>query len=89
MHLCHYYVNTVQYIMYCFVNTVQYITVVHYLVRKYCTVLTSVDSHDILHSYFVQYITVVHYVIITGLVFILAGAVCNVWEFVLVQTYHA
>ncbi len=24
-----------------------------------------------------------------GLVFILAGAVCNVWEFVLVQTYHA
>ena len=24
-----------------------------------------------------------------GLVFILAGAVCNIWEFVLVQTYHA
>jgi hypothetical protein len=38
--LCHYYVNTVQHITYS-VNTVQYITVVHYLVRKYCTVLTS------------------------------------------------
>ena len=47
--LCHYYVNTVQYISYS-VNTVQYITVVHYLVRKYCTVLTSVDSNDILCS---------------------------------------
>jgi hypothetical protein len=43
--LCHYFVNTVQ-----SVNTVQYITVVHYLVRKYCTVLTSVDSNDILCS---------------------------------------
>jgi hypothetical protein len=32
------------------VNTVQYITVVHYLVRKYCAVLTSVDSNDILYS---------------------------------------
>jgi hypothetical protein len=30
--LCHYYVNTVQYITYS-VNTVQYITVVHYLLR--------------------------------------------------------
>ena len=28
MYLCHYYVNTVQYIMY----TVQYITVVHYVI---------------------------------------------------------
>ena len=47
--LCHYYVNTVQYITYS-VNTVQYITVVHYLVRKYCAVLTSVDSTDTLCS---------------------------------------
>ena len=47
--LCHYYVNTVQYITYS-VNTVQYITVVHYLLRKYCTVLTSVDSNDILYN---------------------------------------
>jgi hypothetical protein len=47
------------------VNTVQYITVVHYLVRKYCTLLTSVDSNDILYRYAVQDITVVHYVIIT------------------------
>ncbi len=44
--LCHYYVNTVQYITYS-VNTAQYI---HYLVRKYCAVLTSVDSNDILCS---------------------------------------
>ena len=47
--LCHYYVNTVQYITYS-VNTVQYITVVHYLVHKYCAVLTSVDSNDILYN---------------------------------------
>ena len=59
-----YYVNTVQYITYS-INTVQYITVVHYLVRKYSTVLTSVDSNDILYRYTVQYITVVNYVIIT------------------------
>jgi hypothetical protein len=66
-----YYVNTVQYITYS-VNTVQYITVVHlqyitvvyYLVRKYCIVLTSVDSNDNLYRYTVQYITVVHYAII-------------------------
>ncbi len=49
MHLFHYYVNTVQYITYS-VNTVQYITVVNYLVQKYCAVLTSVDSNDILLS---------------------------------------
>ncbi len=47
--LCHYYVKTVQYISYS-VNTVQFITVVHYLVRKYCALLTSVDSNDILCS---------------------------------------
>jgi hypothetical protein len=45
----YYYVNTVQYITYS-VNTVQYITVVQYLVRRYCAVLTSVDSNDILCS---------------------------------------
>jgi hypothetical protein len=70
MHLCHYYVNTVQYIMYTVqyitvvhhyyvntvqyitysINTVQYITVIHYLLRKYCTVLMSVDSNDILYN---------------------------------------
>jgi hypothetical protein len=44
-----YYVNTVQYITYS-VNTVQYITVVHYFVCKYCAILTSVDSTDILCS---------------------------------------
>ncbi len=53
--LCHYYVNTVQYITYS-VNTVQYITVVHYLLRKYCTVLTSVDSNDILYSVLCTYV---------------------------------
>ena len=42
-----YYINTVQYITYS-VNTVHYITVVHYLVRKYCALLTSVDSTNIL-----------------------------------------
>ncbi len=47
--LCHYYVNTVQYITYS-LNTVQKITVVYYLLRKYCTVLTSVDSNDILYN---------------------------------------
>jgi hypothetical protein len=68
MHLFYYYVNTVQNITYS-VNTVlyitgvhlQYITVVHYLVHKYCTVLTSVDRNDNLYRYTVQYITVVHY----------------------------
>ena len=72
MHLFHYYVNTVQYITYSG-NTVQYITgvhvqyitVLHYLVRKYCTVLMSVDRNDNLNRNTVQYITVVHYVIIT------------------------
>ena len=49
MDLFHYYVNTVQYITYS-VNTVQYITVVHYLVCKYCAVLTSVDNNEILYS---------------------------------------
>ena len=33
--------------------------------------------------------TGIHGVFPTGLFFILAGAVCVVWEFVLVQTYHA
>ncbi len=41
----------------------QYITVVPYLVRKYCTVLTSVDRNDNLYRYTVQYITVVHYLV--------------------------
>ena len=45
--LCHYYVNTVQNIIYS-VNTIQYITVVHYFVLKYCALMTSVDSTDIL-----------------------------------------
>ncbi len=70
MHLFHYYGNTVQYITYS-VNTVQYITgvnlqyieVVPYLVRKYCTVLTSVDRNDNLYRYTAQYITVVHYLV--------------------------
>jgi hypothetical protein len=61
-----YYVNTVQNITYS-INTVQYMTVVHYLVHKYYTVLTSVDSNDILYRYTVQYITVVHYVILAKL----------------------
>jgi hypothetical protein len=74
--LCHYYVNTVKYITYS-VNTVQYITVVHYLVRKCCAILTSVDSTDILCSthismsllrkYYsvntIQYIIVVHCIV--------------------------
>ncbi len=45
--LCQYYINTVQYITYS-VNTVHYITEVYYLVLKYCALLTSVDSTDIL-----------------------------------------
>ena len=49
----YYYVNTVQYITYS-VNTVQSITIqwsiTYYLVCKYCAVLTSVDSNDILCS---------------------------------------
>ncbi len=72
MHLFHYYLNIVQYITYSG-NTVQYITgvhvqyitVVHYLVPKYCTVLTPVDRNDNLYRNTVQYITMVHYVIIT------------------------
>jgi hypothetical protein len=45
--LCHYYINTVQYITYS-VNTVHYITEVHYLICKLYALLTSVDSTDIL-----------------------------------------
>ncbi len=50
--LCHYYVNTVQYITYS-VNTVQSVDSndILYIVRKYCTVLTSVDSNDMLYRY--------------------------------------
>ncbi len=67
MQLFHYYGITVQYIAYS-VNTVQYITGVHlqyitvvpYLVRKYCTVLASVDRNDNLYRYTVQCISVVH-----------------------------
>ena len=59
--LCHYYVNTVQYITY-FVNSVQYITVVHYLVHKYCAVLTSVDSTDILCVSRILYSTLQSYI---------------------------
>jgi hypothetical protein len=55
--LYHYYINTVQYITYS-VNTVQYITVVHYLLRKYCTILTSVDSNDILYSIVCTYVII-------------------------------
>ncbi len=49
VHYVFFSVNTVEYITYS-VITVQYVTVVHYLVRKYCAVMTSVDSNDILCS---------------------------------------
>ena len=66
-----------------------------YMVKVYVDDLMSLDipvsqcSQEQLRHVATAVMMGIHGVFPTGLFFILAGAVCVVWEFVLVQTYHA